>query len=172
MLKRNSLYKRVLSKTIFSADILHLFFTLSSSSGKSPQLCLIIKSGTNILFIGIEILFSIIVSIISNALLAISSIGMRREVTVGVVYSKASSSLRRQLEGSGLLLENMIGFASWFADDPSKRKEGLNQMRHDMEMVAGLGGKFIAAPAQGVTQLDRTRLPEYSERYRAILDLG
>ena len=52
----------------------------------------------------------------------------------------------------------MIGFASWFADDPSKRKEGLNQMRHDMEMVAGLGGKFIAAPAQGVTQLDRTRL--------------
>ena len=41
-----------------------------------------------------------------------------------------------------------------------------------MEMVAGLGGKFIAAPAQGVTQLDRTRLPEYSERYRAILDLG
>ena len=45
-------------------------------------------------------------------------------------------------------------------------------MRHDMEMVAGLGGKFIAAPAQGVTQLDRTRLPEYSERYRAILDLG
>ena len=39
-------------------------------------------------------------------------------------------------------------------------------------MVAGLGGKFIAAPAQGVTQLDRTRLPEYSERYRAILDLG
>ena len=81
-------------------------------------------------------------------------------------------TLRRQLEGSGLLLENMIGFASWFADDPSKRKEGLNQMRHDMEMVAGLGGKFIAAPAQGVTQLDRTRLPEYSERYRAILDLG
>lgn len=63
-------------------------------------------------------------------------------------------------------------FASWFADDPSKRKEGLNQMRHDMELVAGLGGKFIAAPAQGVTQLDRTRLPEYSERYRAILDLG
>ena len=42
-------------------------------------------------------------------------------------------TLRRQLEGSGLLLENMIGFASWFADDPSKRKEGLNQMRHDME---------------------------------------
>ena len=81
-------------------------------------------------------------------------------------------TLKRELEGSGLLLENMIGFASWFADDPSKRKEGLSQMRHDMEMVAGLGGKFIAAPAQGVTQLDRTRLPEYSGRYRAILDLG
>lgn len=95
-----------------------------------------------------------------------------RDVDAFVKQGGTYETLRRQLEGSGLLLENMIGFASWFADDPSKRKEGLNQMRHDMEMVAGLGGKFIAAPAQGVTQLDRTRLPEYSERYRAILDLG
>ena len=95
-----------------------------------------------------------------------------RDVDAFVKQGGTYETLRRQLEGSGLLLENMIGFASWFADDPSKRKEGLNQMRHDMELVAGLGGKFIAAPAQGVTQLDRTRLPEYSERYRAILDLG
>ena len=95
-----------------------------------------------------------------------------RDVDAFVKQGGTYETPRRQLEGSGLLLENMIGFASWFADDPSKRKEGLNQMRHDMEMVAGLGGKFIAAPAQGVTQLDRTRLPEYSERYRAILDLG
>ena len=77
-----------------------------------------------------------------------------RDVDAFVKQGGTYETLRRQLEGSGLLLENMIGFASWFADDPSKRKEGLNQMRHDMEMVAGLGGKFIAAPAQGVTQLD------------------
>ena len=77
-----------------------------------------------------------------------------RDVDAFVKQGGTYETLRRQLEGSGLLLENMIGFASWFADDPSKRKEGLNQMRHDMEMV------------------DRTRLPEYSERYRAILDLG
>ena len=76
-----------------------------------------------------------------------------RDVDAFVKQGGTYETLRRQLEGSGLLLENMIGFASWFADDPSKRKEGLNQMRHDMEMVAGLGGKFIAAPAQGVTPI-------------------
>ena len=69
---------------------------------------------------------------------------MDRDVDAFVKQGGTYETLRRQLEGSGLLLENMIGFASWFADDPSKRKEGLNQMRHDMEMVAGLGGKFIA----------------------------
>ena len=96
-----------------------------------------------------------------------------RDVDAFVKQGGTYETLRRQLEGSGLLLENMIGFASWFADDPSKRKEGLNQMRHDMEMVAGLGGKFIAAPAQGVTQLDRLQakkcLQPNRSRYSTLL---
>ena len=49
-----------------------------------------------------------------------------RDVDAFVKQGGTYETLRRQLEGSGLLLENMIGFASWFADDPSKRKEGLN----------------------------------------------
>ena len=81
-------------------------------------------------------------------------------------------ALRRRLESSGLRLENMIAFFTWFADEPSQRKEGLRQMRHDMEMVAALGGKYIAAPAQGVERFDRTRMLEYIDRYRAALDLG
>lgn len=95
-----------------------------------------------------------------------------RDVDAFVSRGGSYEELRRQLASSGLLLENMIGFATWFADDPLKREEGLRQMRHDMEMTAGLGGRFIAAPAQGVTRFDRSRLPEYAERYRAVLDLG
>lgn len=95
-----------------------------------------------------------------------------RDVDAFVNQRGSYEELRRHLDDSGLLLENMIGFATWFADDPVKREEGLRQMRHDMEMTAGLGGKFIAAPAQGVTRFDRSRLSEYAERYRAILDLG
>lgn len=78
----------------------------------------------------------------------------------------------KQLRDSNLSLENMIGFSSWFADDPAEREKGLRQMRHDMEMTAHLGGKFIAAPAQGVKRFDAARLPEYAERYRAVLRLG
>jgi 2-keto-myo-inositol isomerase len=95
-----------------------------------------------------------------------------RDVDAFIDQGGSYDDLRRQLNDSGLLLENMIGFATWFADDPIKRKDGLKQMQHDMEMVAQLGGQFIAATAQGVAQFDRSRLPEYAERYRTILDLG
>lgn len=95
-----------------------------------------------------------------------------RDIDAFVKQGGSYETLRRELDDSGLLLENMIGFSSWFADDPSKRENGLRQMRHDMEMVAALGGQFIAAPAQGVARFDRSRLSEYAERYRAVLDLG
>lgn len=95
-----------------------------------------------------------------------------RDVEAYVSRGGSYEALRRRLESSGLKLENMIAFFTWFADDSFQRKEGLKQMRHDMEMVAALGGKYIAAPAQGVKRFDCTRMQEYIDRYRAVLDLG
>lgn len=95
-----------------------------------------------------------------------------RDVEAYVSQGGSYEALRRRLESSGLKLENMIAFFTWFADDPSKREEGLKQMRHDMEMVAALGGKYIAAPAQGVERFDRSRMSEYIDRYQATLELG
>lgn len=95
-----------------------------------------------------------------------------RDVEAWVAQGGTYSDVGRRLRDSGLLLENMIGFAPWFADDPRQREDGLIQMRHDMEMTAVLGGKYIAAPAQGVTTFDRGKLPEYADRYRAILEIG
>ena len=67
----------------------------------------------------------------------------------------------------------MIGFASWFADDPSKRKEGLNQMRHDMELVAGLGGRiYRRSCSRELLNWIVHGCRSIPERYRAILDLG
>lgn len=48
----------------------------------------------------------------------------------------------------------------------------MKLIRHDMEMTAALEGAFIAAPAQGVTVFDQTRLREYAARYLTILELG
>lgn len=95
-----------------------------------------------------------------------------RDVEAFVAGGGSCDTLRRMLEGSGLALENMISFAPWFADDPQQREEGLRMMRTEMERVARLGGRYIAAPAQGVTTFDRARLPEYADRYRALLEIG
>lgn len=45
-------------------------------------------------------------------------------------------------------------------------------MQKDMELTARLGGKYIAAPVQGLSTFDRSKLPEYAERYTKILEAG
>jgi sugar phosphate isomerase/epimerase len=55
-------------------------------------------------------------------------------------------------------------------DDDQKRKAGFEQMEKEMNVLAELGCKRVAAPAAGVTgQLD---LFKAGERYKELLDLG
>lgn len=78
--------------------------------------------------------------------------------------------LRKHINDSGLKFENAIGFAPWMVDDDQKRKAGFEQMEKEMEMLAELGCRRVAAPAAGVTgHLD---LFKAGERYKALLDLG
>jgi sugar phosphate isomerase/epimerase len=80
------------------------------------------------------------------------------------------SSLRKLISDSGLKFENAIGFAPWMVDDASKRKAGFEQMEKEMELLAAVGCKRVAAPAFGVdAPLD---LFKAGERYMALLDLG
>jgi 2-keto-myo-inositol isomerase len=76
------------------------------------------------------------------------------------------------LDSNNLLLENMIGFSEWISDDADTRAEAIDILRSDMEMIAAMGGKYIAAPVQGIDSINRTKLGEYADRYRAILELG
>ena len=82
------------------------------------------------------------------------------------------ADLARKLKDNRLILENVIGFAPWAADDDRQRKEGQLQMQHEMEMTAQLGGKYIAAPIMGIKRIERERLDEYALRYRHILEIG
>ena len=84
----------------------------------------------------------------------------------------SAAHLKEKLEAKELLLENIIGFSKWCSDKPEDRKEALAQLREEMEITAALGGKFIAAPVQGIAALDRTKYDDYAERYNAILELG
>lgn len=79
--------------------------------------------------------------------------------------------LRRRIEDHGLTLVGGVGFASWLVDDDARRAEGIAQMTKEMDILAELGCRHIAAPAAGLTE-PITDLDEAGERYRAILEIG
>jgi len=89
-------------------------------------------------------------------------------------YAKGGGSLpdmKKRIADAGLSVEGAIGFADWINDDEAKRAAGLEQMKRDMELVARIGGKRIAAPPGGAyaAPMDLERV---AERYRKLLELG
>lgn len=73
---------------------------------------------------------------------------------------------------SGLSVQGAIGFFEWIVDDESKRRAALEQARHDMELVARLGGTLIAAPPMGATEQSGLDLNRAAERYAALCEVG
>src|SRR5260370_32662786 len=65
-----------------------------------------------------------------------------------------------------------IGFAEWIVYDETRRKKGMEQAKHDMDMVQQIGGKRLAAPPAGAIQQADLNLSKAAERYRALLELG
>lgn len=82
------------------------------------------------------------------------------------------SDLRKLIEDSGLKVESAIGFSQWIAEDPEKRRLGLEEARRDMDLLRQIGGTRIAAPPAGATQDARLDLFVVAERYRKLLELG
>jgi sugar phosphate isomerase/epimerase len=80
--------------------------------------------------------------------------------------------LGKRIRLSGLQVESSIAFFEWVVDDDEKRKKALEQAKRDMEMVAKIGGKRIAAPPIGATMQTDLNLKKAAERYRALLEIG
>ena len=78
----------------------------------------------------------------------------------------------KALKDLGLSVENTIGFAQWIVDDETTRNKGLEQLKREMDMLAQLGCKRIAAPPAGATSEPGLDLYKAAERYRTILELG
>ncbi|MCG2460079.1 sugar phosphate isomerase/epimerase [Flavobacteriaceae bacterium F89] len=95
-----------------------------------------------------------------------------RDVKSFLQNGGSSSELREKLESGHVVLENMIAFSKWCSDDAEERKAALDLMHEEMSITANLGGKFIAAPVQGVKSWDCRNFDEYADRYNAILKLG
>ena len=94
-----------------------------------------------------------------------------RDIMAYLEKGGTTQALREKLQAGNLKLENIIGFSEWCSDDPEKRKNALEQLRKEMTIIKELGGEHIAAPVMGISQLEPSKMGEYAERYRAILDL-
>jgi 2-keto-myo-inositol isomerase len=77
-----------------------------------------------------------------------------------------------RIQDLGLRVENAIGFFEWIVDDPQRRQAGLNEAKRNMDMVAQLGGRRLAAPPFGATEQTDLNLLAAAERYHSLLELG
>ena len=82
--------------------------------------------------------------------------------------------LGKQIADLGLTVESAIGFANWISDDKATRKKGLENAKRDMDLLAAIGGKRIAAPPAGASgnNSPKLNLSAAAERYAALLDAG
>ena len=90
-------------------------------------------------------------------------------------YLKSGGTLleaKKRIDDLGINIQNAIGFAQWIVDDEATRKQGLEQMKREMGMLAELGCFRTAAPPMGATKEAGLDLRRAAERYRAILDIG
>jgi 2-keto-myo-inositol isomerase len=81
------------------------------------------------------------------------------------------ADVKKRIADLGLSVEDAIGFADWINDDDAQRAKGLEQMKRDMDLVASIGGKRIAAPPVGAYRAAMD-LQRVADRYRALLELG
>ena len=96
------------------------------------------------------------------------------EINDYVKKGGALKDLAKRIGDLGLTVEDAIGFDEWIVDDDDRRAKGLEGMKRDMDLVAQIGGKRIAAPPIGANNAKDPSLDlkKVAERYRAVLELG
>jgi 2-keto-myo-inositol isomerase len=90
-----------------------------------------------------------------------------RDVQEYLSQGNSAASLKSLIEDHGLTVEGAIGFAPWL-----KGEDGMDQMREEMEMMASIGGKRIAAPASGFQQGETLDLQLAGEKFHELLEVG
>ena len=88
-------------------------------------------------------------------------------------YKKNGGSLkdlRNRINDHGLTVESAIGFARWIVDDDAQRDQGMEDAKRDMDLLAQLGAKRIAAPPAGAHGVVEPMAA--AKRYRTLLNAG
>lgn len=82
------------------------------------------------------------------------------------------SDAKNIINDLGLTIENCIGFAEWIVDDKTRREKAIEQLKREMDLLAGISCRRTAAPPMGATDGPLLDLKVIAERYRTILEIG
>jgi sugar phosphate isomerase/epimerase len=82
------------------------------------------------------------------------------------------ADLRKRISDAGLTVEDGISFAEWIVDDDERRAKGLERAKNEMDLIAQIGGKRLAAPPAGGGSMTNFDFQTGVERYRALLEAG
>jgi len=85
---------------------------------------------------------------------------------------KSLNALAQNIKDAGITVEDAIAFAPWMVEDDTQRAAGFKQLEEEMNILAQLGCKRIAAPPAGVKKDPPLDLFKAGERYKQALDLG
>jgi 2-keto-myo-inositol isomerase len=94
-----------------------------------------------------------------------------RDIQAYVEQGNSLAKLRGLIRSAGLTVEGAIAFPHWLVEDPEQRRAGLLRMEAEMNMLAELECRRIAAPPSGYSgpPLD---LIAAGERFRQVIGLG
>ncbi len=82
------------------------------------------------------------------------------------------SDIRKFAADSGVSVESAIGFPEWLVDDDARRAKGLERAKYELDLVAQIGGKRLACPPSGITDIVGFDSAKATERYRTLLEIG
>lgn len=82
------------------------------------------------------------------------------------------TALAQRVKDAGITVEDAIAFAPWMVEDDAQRTSGFKQLEEEMNLLAQLGCKRIAAPPAGVKKDPPLDLFKAGEHYKQALDLG
>ena len=89
-------------------------------------------------------------------------------------YSSGGGTLKdlgKRIADAGLTVEGAIAFNSFLEDDDTRRAAALEKLKADMDKVAQIGGKRIAAPP-GNNRTAAVTLDNAAKYYREALEMG
>lgn len=81
--------------------------------------------------------------------------------------------VKKKADDLGLKIIDCIGFHKWIVDDATERKAALEQAKRELDILAQIGCKYVAAPPFGAHNIEsKINLNAVTERYAALLKVG